>query len=152
MNIVKGIAQCFLLFIVIISAAHARSAVPIVNHNNVAIPVSADRQIPVDQIKQAFIAGGARLGWVFSDSGERQLTGNLNVRNKHSVTIEVNIEPASYSIKYKDSTNMKYGVEKKYVMEKGNASIQDVAVIHPFYNNWIDNLIYEVNLELARMR
>jgi hypothetical protein len=59
------------------------------------------------------------------------------VRN-HTVIVDIVPGPDSYSVRYADSINMKYGVE--------NGS----PVIHPFYNKWVDELIDSIRVELKK--
>jgi hypothetical protein len=136
-NVVQG---ALLISVVMASTAYARSAVPIEDHDKIPVVASVNKDISAEQVRQAIIVGGARRAWTFADSGAGQLTGTLVVRNKHTVNVTVDYNSKSYSIRYKDSSNM------QYVMENG------VPVIHPFYNKWIDNLIADVNVELAKFQ
>lgn len=137
-NFVQGV---LLISVVMASTAYARAPVPIESHENISIADSVGKAVSAQQVRQAIIAGGTRKAWTFTDSGEGQLTGTLFVNNnKHMVVVTVDYSPKSYSIRYKDSTNMKYSM--KY----------GIAVIHPFYNRWVESLIAEVNAELARLQ
>lgn len=137
-NFVQGM---LLISVAMASTAYARTPVPIQEHDNIAIAASAaGKNISAEQVRQAIIVAGAKRAWTFVDSGAGQLTGTLVVRNKHTVIVTVDYTPKSYSIRYKDSSNM------LYAMENG------VSVIHPFYNSWVDNLIADVNLELVKLQ
>ncbi len=141
MKLFKKIIQGGLFIsVAMVSTAYARTPVPIESHDNIAVITASGKGISAEQVRQAIIAGGTRKNWTFIDSGAGQLTGTLFVNNKHTVIVTVDHSPKSYSIRYKDSSNMKY--EMKY----------GVAVIHPFYNKWLDNLIGEVNMELAKLQ
>lgn len=122
------------------TAAYARSPESIVNHENIAIVTAKGKASTAEQVRQAFVLGGVKRGWRFEDAGANQLTGTLVVRDKHTVVITVNYSPERYSIHYKDSTNMKYGQS------------DGQAVIHPFYNKWVQNLMQDVNVELAKLQ
>lgn len=122
------------------TSVHARPAVPIENHENVAVVTASGVAATAERVRQAFVLGGMKRGWRFEDAGDRQLTGTLNVRGKHTVMVTVNYGPERYSILYKDSTNMKYGQD------------DGQAVIHPFYNKWVQNLIRDVDMELAKLQ
>jgi len=52
----------------------------------------------------------------------------LAVRNKHTVTIEISFTADTYSIRYIDSTNMRYAV------------CNGRTYIHKNYNVWINQL------------
>lgn len=135
-HIVRGL---LLLSLLAAPVAYARSAVPIEDHIDIPIATANGKKASAEQVRQAIIAGGARKAWTFADSGAAQLTGTLVVRDKHSVVVTIDYGPSSYSIHYKDSSNMKYANEN------------GIPVIHPFYNKWIDNLILEINVELTKL-
>lgn len=122
------------------TGAHARSSVPIENHENVAVVTASGKAVTAERVRQAFVLGGMKRGWRFEDAGDGQLTGTLNVRGKHTVMVTVNYGPERYSILYKDSTNMKYDQD------------DGQAVIHPFYNKWVQNLMQDVGMELAKLQ
>lgn len=140
MSVVKVLVSAgFLIILVLTSSAHARSVVPIINHDTVPVSSSSGSKITLSQVRQAFIIGGAKDGWIFSDLGENQMIGRLVVRNKHTVAVTIRYDVKSYSVEYKDSSNMKYELKV------------DSAYIHPFYNKWVDNLIFNVNIELSHI-
>lgn len=136
-NIILGI---MLISAAMASTAYARTAVPIEEHDNIAIAATPGKEISAEQVRQAIIAGGGRQSWTFADSGVGQLTGTLVVRGKHTIKVTIDYNPKSYSIHYSDSINMKY------------STANGVPVIHPFYNNWVSSLINEINNELTKPR
>lgn len=128
---------CLLSITLAPAAVAARSAVPIVEHENVAAMTPGGQPASADQIRRAFMAGGARRNWTFTEEGPSKLVGRLNVRT-HQISVDIPISDGKFSILYKDSVNMKFGTE------------DGKKVIHPQYNTWVNNLLADVRTELAR--
>jgi hypothetical protein len=64
------------------------------------------------------------------------MTGTLRLRT-HVAVVGVDYDPSKYSIRYKDSTNLRYDAE--------------TGVIHKNYNSWIQNLDAAIQRELANL-
>jgi hypothetical protein len=124
-----------------VSAVDARSTVPVIERPNVPVVTGSGKPVNDDALKRAIISGGAvgaRKWDVVSAPDGKSLRGTYKVRT-HMVVVDIVPGPASYSVKYADSLNMKYGVE--------NGS----SVIHPFYNKWVDELIDSIRVELKKL-
>ncbi|MGE5467385.1 MAG: hypothetical protein ACM3Y9_08180 [Ignavibacteria bacterium] len=120
--------------------AAARSPVPIVNHPDVAVVSGSGKELTAAQVAQAIQVGAATRGWTTVQQGEGKLIATLPlVHRKHTVMVEITYSNRSYSVVYKDSANMKYGV------------VDGQPVIHPFYNNWVNDLITAIRLELLKV-
>lgn len=63
--------------------------------------------VTLDQVEKAIIRGGAHRGWVLSPAGPGHLIGTLHVR-RHVLIVDITFDTKTYSIKYKDSTNLHY--------------------------------------------
>jgi hypothetical protein len=71
------------------------------------------------QIKLA----GSSLGWQVAEESPGHLVARLPIRT-HLAVVDIRHDKKSYSITYKDSSNLRY----------------DGTVIHSNYNGWIQNL------------
>ena len=120
------------------NAYAARSAVPLVNYENIAIVTGSNKVADIDNVKQAIRLGAAVKGWKIEESADGSLTATIVVR-KHTVVVKINYEVNKYSIHYKDSVLMKYEVNNGQ------------AVIHPFYNVWVENLKNDIDIELLKL-
>lgn len=129
---------CLLSAALVPTVAGARSAGPLVEYENVAATGAGGQPATVDQIRKAFMVGGARRNWNFSEEGPNKLVGKLNVRT-HQIVVDIPISEGRYSVMYRDSVNMKYGLE------------DGKKVIHPQYNNWVNNLLGDMRAELAKL-
>jgi hypothetical protein len=77
----------------------------------------------VANIEKAIVRAGTGLGWVMTKKSDKHIVGKLALR-KHLAVIDITFDENSYSIKYKDSTNLGY----------------NGSSIHSNYNGWIQNL------------
>lgn len=105
---------------------------PIFNVVDAPVTSASGKALTREQVKAAIIRAGAGLGWVMKEAGPGKLTANLAVR-KHTAEVEIPYSPKSYSIIYKNSTNL------------------DAAdgQIHKNYNGWIQNLSKNINAQLS---
>ena len=130
-----------LAIVVVVPVVHARSTVEVIDRPNVSVVTGSGKPVNSEALKRAIIDGGAagaRKWDVVPAPDGRSLRSTYKVRN-HTVVVDIVPGPASYSVKYADSINMKYGVE--------NGS----PVIHPFYNKWVDELIDSIRVELKKL-
>jgi hypothetical protein len=131
----------FLLAIVVfVPVVHARSTVPVMERENVSVVTGSGKPVNNEALKRAIINGGAagaRKWEVVAAPNGSSLRATYKVRN-HTVIVDIVPGPASYTVKYADSINMKYAVE--------NGS----PTIHPFYNKWVDELIDSIQVELKK--
>lgn len=137
----KLLKTAFLICLTMLSmSAHAaRSAVPLVNYDNIAIVTSSNKAPQLDQVKQAMRVGAAVKGWTIEEAADGSLTASIVVRDKHKVSVKIDYDASKYSIHYKDSAVMKYEVNNGQ------------AVVHPFYNVWVENLKNDINIELLKL-
>lgn len=129
-----------LAIVVFVPVVHARSTVPVMERENVSVVTGSGKPVNNEALKRAIINGGAagaRKWDVVPAPDGRSMRGTYKVRN-HTVVVDIVPAPATYSVKYADSTNMKYAVE--------NGS----PTIHPFYNKWVDELIDSIRVELKK--
>ncbi|CAB5499438.1 hypothetical protein [uncultured Gammaproteobacteria bacterium] len=85
----------------------------------------------VANIERAIVRAGTGLGWVMTKKSDKHIVGKLTLRT-HLAVIDITYDKNSYSIKYKDSTNLNY----------------DGSKIHTNYNGWIQNLQRSIDLRI----
>jgi hypothetical protein len=124
------------------SAVHAqRHPVPIIDRPNVPALSASGKPVSAEALQQAIIAGGANGArkWNIVPAGDgKTLRGTYIVRT-HTVVVEIVPWPGWYSLQYRDSSNMKYDIEN------------GKPVIHPFYNDWVDQLIRAIDAEVKKL-
>jgi hypothetical protein len=116
----------------------ALAAVELVEWKDVAAVTSSGKPASAEDIKKAFMVGGAHRGWVFSDSGPGKMTGKLVVRT-HTLVMDLKYEAGKYTLSYLDSVNLDY---------KDDAGKK---TIHKAYVNWNTNLMNDARAELLRL-
>jgi hypothetical protein len=83
----------------------------------------SERRGRLSRSQQAILSAGNSLGWRMQPQGPGKIQGTLNLRDQ-SALVDIDYSATTYSIKYKDSSNLHYD---------GNS-------IHKNYNGWIENL------------
>jgi hypothetical protein len=124
------------------SAAHAqRTPVPIIDHPNVVVAAGSGKGVSQESLRQAIISGGASgpRKWTIVPAGDGKTLKGTYIVRAHTVVVDIVPGPGSYSLKYADSTNMKYG------MDFGK------PVIHPFYNDWVQQLVRAIDAEVKKL-
>lgn len=137
----KFLKTVFLICLATLSmnAYAARATVPLVNHESIAIVTGSNKAPQLDQMKQAIRLGAAVRDWKILELADGGLLATIIVRDKHKVMVRIDYDASQYSIHYKDSAVMKYEVNNGQ------------AMIHPFYNVWVENLIKDINIELLKL-
>jgi hypothetical protein len=130
-RILRLFALCLALFAL---NAQAKNLEPMGNFENQPATTGSGKQATVQQITQALSTAGAPRGWQVTQIAPGQLVANVNVRNKHTVSVDILVTPGLYSIRYKNSTNMNY----------------DGVQINPHYNKWLQMLSEDTRKELAK--
>ncbi len=166
MNNYKFIAMLFISFAgaVIPLSSSAREPVPIVNYDHIAVATRSASAPQIEQVKEAILSAAKAKEWVVAYQPDGKLLVTLNVRNKHTVVAEIAFTANSYSLQYRDSTNMKFSKIPPYrqnnrgINESGYFSSSNIEseadkkpVIHPAYNTWVSELLKAIQLELMKI-
>ena len=127
----KEVIVALILSLALVASAHARSAVPLIEPARVQLAAAGANE-NADAVKNAIVAGGAERGWVLISSDPGKLRLKYNKQGKHEVVVDVTYDATGYQLKYVSSMNMKYENDA------------DGPMIHPFYNKWINNLMFSI--------
>ena len=87
-----------------------------------------------EQIAKAIKTAAVGLGWQIADKGPGNMEGTLHLRT-HVAVVDIAYNPKTYSITYKDSTNLQYDAKAQK--------------IHKNYNGWIQNLDNAIKVQLS---
>lgn len=90
----------------------------------------------MENVSRAIISAGTGLGWIMKQRYPGMIEGTLTAR-RHMAKVSINYSTTSYSIRYKDSSELKYSATDK--------------TIHSNYNGWIDNLNNAIRSHLAML-
>jgi hypothetical protein len=96
---------------------------PIQNVEKSPIILPPGKTVTQQQVTTAIMRAGTRLGWQMQPEGPGRISGRITLRT-HSAVVDVEHDTKTYSIKYRDSTNL---------------DARD-GMIHKNYNGWIQNL------------
>lgn len=135
------LALAALLSIASMQASAQRQPVPVINHENMLVENSSGKKLTPEKVKQAILAAPAPRPWQFSEPGPGRLIATLHVRGKHTIVTEITYSGDQYSIRYKDSVNMKYSP----------GGPNGLGLIHPFYNQWVEELRSAIRTQLAQV-
>jgi hypothetical protein len=120
--------------IVALTVLGACRTAPIYNVNEAPVPVVAQKQATMNDVKGAILRAGARLGWQMTEAGPGVVNARIALRT-HTASADVKYTTKSYSIVYRDSTNLD----------------ATSGTIHKNYNGWVENLDREIRVELMRI-
>jgi hypothetical protein len=125
-----------LLSLAAVPASAQRVPVPIVNYDNVVVTKAATAA----DVKNAILAAAYATGrkWVVSEPSPGRLIATYHVRT-HTVTTEIRYSATNFSVVYADSIDMKYA-----------PGADGRGVIHPFYNQWVQEFVQAIRLELGK--
>lgn len=129
-----------LLFAVIAFATQPADAgrdEPIQNPTGIPISWNADGKPTIERIQRAIIAGCAQRGWRCQATKPGEIRAVLNLR-QHVAEALIAFNTESFSISYVNSTELRYDDSKK--------------TIHPKYNQWVANLITDINAAIAAIQ
>jgi len=99
-----------------------RSA-PVMNVVDAPVVVGSGKAVTKQTVRNVIMQSGSGLGWQMQDVDSHTLQGTLYLRS-HMAQVEIPYSATSYSINYKNSTNLDYNGTN----------------IHSNYNGWVQNL------------
>lgn len=114
------------------------AAADLIEWQNVNAVTGSGKPATAEEIKRAFMVGGARRGWNCVDETPDKMVCTVVVRT-HTLAMNLAYEPGKYSLTYKDSVNLDY---------KDDAGKK---TIHRAYLSWNTNLMNDARAELLRL-
>lgn len=159
------------------SGAYAqRQLVPVVNFEAIPVAMSTSKALTAEQVKAAFIGAADGTPWELVPKGPGVIEATYRKGNKHTVVVEVTHDAQTYSVRYVSSVNMKYEADPRnyealYTNRQSGATAAELAakkqqesfsgspdapyakpdakaVIHPFYERWVHELLDGVRKKL----
>lgn len=137
MNILRLLAFC--LAVVSMPAMAGRASGIVVNHENVQLANASGQPASAEQIRRAFESAAMSRGWKITHEAPGRMLASYNKQNKHMVSCEITYSTGVFSLKYRDSLNMRY-----------EPAANGQGTIHPYYNKWVDFLIQDARAALAK--
>lgn len=119
------------LILIILAGCRTGSILDI---RDAGIPAAVGQNRTLDDVAKGIMAAGLKHGWTMAIQTQGHIVGTLVLR-RHTAVIDVFYSTNSYSILYKDSSNLNYDPTRK--------------TIHANYTSWIRNLHEAIQKELG---
>jgi len=97
-------------------------------------PIVSSRPAAMADVERSIRVAGASLGWQMVTQGPGAMEATLMLRT-HRAVVDIKYDTKTYSIKYKDSSNLQY----------------DGTNIHKNYNGWVQNLDKAIRASLSAL-
>lgn len=107
-----------------------KTTVPVRNFDNQVIAQYGNTPSSAKSVEKAIVRAAVSLGWKTSITSDEEIVATLDIR-KHQLVVLITHDDKNFSIRYKDSVNLKYNGQK----------------IHRQYINWVTNLIRSINAQ-----
>ena len=132
----------YLVVVALLCAAaapvHAARNTPMVTPGVITLPAPEGKTVSAARVREAVLASAALRGWLVDEEQPGLIRLTYAPRNKHKATIDVRYGDGSFEIVFVSSFNL-------------NEDKRDGALlIHPNYNNWINNLVQDVRARSER--
>jgi hypothetical protein len=101
-------------------------------YNVQGAPVAGSRVVAMQDVELAIRRAGVSLGWQIVPRAPGKAEGILVLRD-HRAVVDITYDTNTYSIQYKDSSNLGY----------------DGTTIHSNYNGWVQNLDKAIRTQLS---
>jgi hypothetical protein len=98
------------------------------------IQTASGKEPTLDQVQKAIIDAGIKQTWIMTPVKPGEMLGEYNVQS-HQIHVTIPYTTKSYSILYKDSSNLRYDPVKR--------------TIHVNYQKWIERLDNEIKARLS---
>ena len=122
-----------LLCLALVALAGCTSA-PIRNVMDAPVVTGSGKPVTLEQVRNAIVGAGRGLGWTMTAADPGLVEGRITLRG-HTAVADVRYTPKTFSIQYKDSTNLNY--------KDGQ--------IHKNYNGWVENLDRDIRGNLLAL-
>lgn len=97
-------------------------------------PIGGSKVVAMQDVELAIRRAGASLGWQIVPRAPGRAEGVIVLRN-HRAVVDITYDTQTYSIQYKDSSNLGY----------------DGTTIHANYNGWVQNLDKAIRMQLSAL-
>jgi len=112
-----------LVAIMSLAAMGCRGGGQVYNVKDAPITTASGKTVTMDQVAKAIIEAGTERKWSMVVVKPGLIVGTLNVRS-HQAVVDITYNTKSYSITYKDSTNLKYDAKDNTIHENYRSWIQ----------------------------
>ena len=105
-------------------------------YNVVSSPIPQNPDATMANIQKAILRAGLTLGWQVAPKEPGKLEAILILRT-HRAVVDITHDTKTFSITYKDSSNISYDEQRK--------------TIHSNYNGWVQNLEKGIRIQVQTL-
>jgi hypothetical protein len=116
------------LLIIAVTLVGCKNTMLVHDYIDQPVPSYAQETSTTNSLEKSIVSAAISLGWTAQVVDQANIIATLKIRT-HRLVVDISHDDKSFSIKYKDSTNLLYDGEN----------------IHRQYDNWINNLINSIN-------
>lgn len=121
----RMLSRVLLGCLVLVVVTACRGGGQIYQVRDAPVVTASGKELRLEDVRKEIIQAGVTLGWQMTVAKPGEIIGTLNIRS-HQAVVRIPYTTKTYSILYKDSSNLKYDAEKQ--------------TIHENYSGWIQRL------------
>jgi hypothetical protein len=120
--------------LVVITMIGCRAGGQVYEVKDAPVQTASGKEPTLEQIQKAIIDAGIKQTWIMTPVKLGEMLGEYNIQS-HQIHVTIPYTTKSYSILYKDSSNLRYDPVKR--------------TIHINYQKWIERLDNEIKTRLS---
>ena len=113
------------LCLALVAITGCRGGVQVYNVKDAPVMTATGNSPSLEEVQKAIISAGAGLNWSMVVAKPGHIVGTLNIRS-HTAVVDIMHNTKTYSITYKDSTNLRYNASNQTIHEQYRAWVQDL--------------------------
>jgi hypothetical protein len=124
----------FVVSLLIVLMMGCRAGGQVYEVKDAPIQTASAKEPTLEQVKKAIMDAGIKETWIMTPVKPGEMLGEFNVQS-HQIHVLIPYTTKTYSILYKDSSNLRYDPVKR--------------TIHVNYQKWIERLDNEIKARLS---
>lgn len=127
--------------LVFTGAVHARDAVPMQQFENVKIITGSGKPVEPEAARKAILDAGdtGKRRWQVAQAPDGKNLIATTSWQDHAITVQIEVSGDTFSVRYADSVNLKYGM------------MDGKPVIHRNYNRLVADLVNAISGQLLKL-
>jgi hypothetical protein len=127
-------APMFTALLLAVALVGCRAGGQVYEVKDAPIQTASGKELTLEQVQKAIIDAGIKQTWIMTPIKPGEMLGEYNVQS-HQIHVVIPYTTKTYSILYKDSSNLRYDPVKR--------------TIHVNYAKWIERLDNEIKARLS---
>jgi hypothetical protein len=130
----QPLAGLWIVSLTLVLLSGCRAGGQVYEVKDAPIQTATGKELSLEQVQKAIIDAGIKQTWIMTPVKPGEMLGEYNVQS-HQIHVTIPYTTKSYSILYKDSSNLRYDPVKR--------------TIHVNYQKWIERLDNEIKARLS---